>query len=529
MPDEAPFHATEICYAGYPAVPLYDTRESRKQSKQLLWGDWITVVEDESDGWVKVRVRGSRGWVPSKNLQRERLLEIVFVDIGQGDGALVVTPQDEALIVDAGESDNMYRFLRWRFGRFDRPFRFKAGVMTHPDMDHYKGFGPLLKDVGIQFEALYHNGIMEDTSVDGLGAHLEIDGRRYIDELMTDRAALDAFLSDTSRWQTTSADGRPSKKLYASLLNTAATSGRVDSIQMLTTEAGASTFMPGFGLENPVRIQVLGSLLETCSDGVRRLRWFPYRAHGGSLDRGVTKNGHSVVLRLQYGGVSVLFGGDLNSSSETFMMQQYAGLAQPPRNADERQEMIRRAGLVFGVDIAKCCHHGSADFIDEFLTGVHPAATVVSSGDQESHAHPRSDTLGAIGVHGRGSRPLIFSTELARSARESADPKARKEVRDLQAQIDGAATERERAELRRKYNEVLDGILDRFVAVYGAINLRTDGEKALLAYKLESPRAIGQTVANWDIYRMEPDANGQLAYVRPDQPVRRPPRDEAEI
>ena len=70
-------------------------RESRKQSKQLLWGDWITVVEDENDGWVGARVRGSRGWVPSKNLQRERLLEIVFVDIGQGDGALVVTLQEK--------------------------------------------------------------------------------------------------------------------------------------------------------------------------------------------------------------------------------------------------------------------------------------------------------------------------------------------------------------------------------------------------------------------------------------------------
>ena len=409
MPDEASFRANEICYAGYPSAPLYAGRESRKQIKQLLWGDWIKVVENESDGIVKVRARGSDGWVPSKNLQRERLLEIVFVDIGQGDGALVVTPQDEALVIDAGEGDSMYRFLRWRFGRFERPFRFKAGVVTHPDLDHCKAFGPLLKEPNIQFEALYHNGIMEDTSSDGLGAHIEIDGRRYIDELMTDRAALEAFLAKTSRWQTSSA-GRVSKKQYASLLHAAATSGRVGRIEMLAAEARAATFVAGFGLENPVQLQVLGPLLETCSDGMRRLRWFPRRAHAGSLDRGVTKNGHSVVLRLQYGAVSVLLGGDLNSSSETFVMQQYAGLSQPPRNADERHEMIRRTGLVFGADIAKCCHHGSADFTDEFLTAVHPAATIISSGDQESHAHPRSDTLGAIGAHGRGPRPLIFST-----------------------------------------------------------------------------------------------------------------------
>ena len=83
-------------------------------------------------------------------------------------------------------------------------------------------------------------------------------------------------------------------------------------------------------------------------------------------------------------------------------------------------------------------------------------------------------------------------------------------------------------QLRRKYNEALDDVLDRFVAVYGAINLRSDGEKALLAYKLEASRVIGQSVSNWDIYQMEPDASGQLAYVRPDQPVRRQPRDEDE-
>ena len=116
---------------------------------------------------------------------------------------------------------------------------------------------------------------------------------------------------------------------------------------------------------------------------------------------------------------------------------------------------------------------------------------------------------------------MIFSTELARSGRESADPKARKELKDLEKQIDDAATDDEREELKKQYKEKLDRLLDRFVAVYGAINLRTDGNKAVLAYKLEEPRVINQSIANWDIYKMEQDANGQLAYVRPDQPIQR--------
>ena len=76
-----------------------------------------------------------KSWVQDK-----RLLEINFVDVGQGDGCLLVTPEDKLLIIDAGEADNMFRFLRWRFGRFQKPVEFESMVITHPDLDHYAGF-----------------------------------------------------------------------------------------------------------------------------------------------------------------------------------------------------------------------------------------------------------------------------------------------------------------------------------------------------------------------------------------------------
>ena len=42
-------------------------------------------------------------------------------------------------------------------------------------------------------------------------------------------------------------------------------------------------------------------------------------------------------------------------------------------------------------------------------------ATVISSGDNESFSHPRADAIGCAGRYSRGVKPLIFSTELARS------------------------------------------------------------------------------------------------------------------
>ena len=63
----------------------------------------------------------------------------------------------------------------------------------------------------------------------------------------------------------------------------------------------------------------------------------------------------------------------------------------------------------------KCCHHGSADVTEEFLEATEPAAYVVSSGDEESHVHPRPDLLGLLGKKGRGIRPLVLCTEILRS------------------------------------------------------------------------------------------------------------------
>jgi hypothetical protein len=106
---------------------------------------------------------------------------------------------------------------------------------------------------------------------------------------------------------------------------------------------------------------------------------------------------------------------------------------------------------------------------------------------------------------------LIFSTELARSPHEDAS-----RTRKLQDEIIGlvwkqaeatdeleiAKFEEEIAKRRRE--------LERAIAVYGLINVRTDGEKLLVAQKLESPRGNGQ---KWDVHTFE-FHNGEFAYVR---------------
>ncbi|HRP55125.1 hypothetical protein [Agriterribacter sp.] len=140
------------------------------------------------------------------------------------------------------------------------------------------------------------------------------------------------------------------------------------------------------------RIDILGPFTEKIGGRHRFIYWH---------DEGKTINGHSLVLKITFGSRTFLLGGDLNTASELYLMQQY-GSNNP-----------------FMVDVAKSCHHGSSDFTEAFMQQVNPFATVISSGDNESFSHPRADAIGCAGKYARGSRPLVYSTDLARSVSKS--------------------------------------------------------------------------------------------------------------
>jgi beta-lactamase superfamily II metal-dependent hydrolase len=497
-------------YAGYPDAKVVDDDE--KEIQHVLWGDWVRV-EDEppQDGWLRVRVRGTDGWMRAEDLQDERLLEIVFVDVGQGDGCLVVTPKDRHMVVDAGLGDNMYRFLRWRYRGFKNVWRFESAVITHPDSDHYAGFQKLFEEPNVRFGTVYCNGILEEYDPD-LGPTRKIGGRKHLTELLEDRAALEAFLGDTDRWQRQG--GRYSKQ-YPRVLNEALSSGRVDDFGMLSTTPGGADWMPGYGPEKELSIRVLGPIVET-HEGERTLRTFGPKPESKAFDVGKTKNGHSVVLMLQYRDFRVLLGGDLNRSAEAWLLRQHADVHHEwPWSAEQEDEIVAAARATFGADLVKSCHHGAADVTDAMLRSLNPVAAIVSSGDEESYAHPRPETLGAIGLHGRGHRPLIFSTELLRSTRED-EGDARVQVERLRGRIDETENPERRAELEAELDALVDTLLERNVTTYGAINLRTDGRRAVLAYKLERPRTGGGRITKWDVYRLERAGNGPFAYVADD-------------
>jgi len=315
------------------------------------------------------------------------------------------------------------------------------------------------------------------------------------------------------------------------MLRLASANKKFENFQMLARKDG---FMPGFEEDKDIRIQVIGPVIETDNGGEAGLRRL------GS--HGETKNGHSVVLRLTFGNTRVLLGGDLNIPSEKLLLETLVGREMPKKPkkkksqsaeaaeaahkkfVEDSHKFIGDARNLIEVDVAKSCHHGSADFSSLFLEAVHPVATVISSGDSEPHSHPRAETLGAIGLASRGERPLIYSTELARSAADRIkDPKEeQRDIKRLHKQVLKATKEKDKEQdkakkaklqkklekVQTKFDDLVKKTVQRSVQMYGAIYLRTDGKRAVIGQRFER-RGSGGT---WDLCQLDPDAGGRLAY-----------------
>lgn len=494
----------KIRFAGYPSAFVFpQSNEHSEWVNHLLWGEWVEVLDDTTTpGWAKVNVRGANdGWMQTGDLQLNKLVEVYFVDIGQGDGCLVLSrlppvdgeePRDRSILIDAGEGDNMLRFLNWKFrtGNTANPaFKFNDVVISHGDQDHYLGLQAIFENPRFDFDNVYHNGLVERAVGESLGTRERINGTTYQTEVISTPAELDTIISNPAM---------VGRRKYPKLLKTAV--GRNATVRMLSKD---DQFLPGYDATSDVKIEVLAPVVQTVQGDPRRL--LPrFKSNDGK-----TKNGHSVVLRLVYGNVKILLGGDLNVPAENYLLKEYTGTS--PKNAapDVLDQIASDARPFFQADVAKACHHGSGDFSSTFLKAVNAIATVISSGDDEPHAHPRPNTLGALGKYGRGEFPLIFSTEMARSAKEKIkNPReVRAEIEDILKKIVEADTDAERERLENRKKELFLK-LGRTIEVFGMINVRTDGEKVLIAQRLEQKADRGW----WDIHLLEPDAGGGLVY-----------------
>jgi hypothetical protein len=384
---------------------------------QYYWGDRCEVIA-RTPKHLQVRIHGAKGVVDegfihkSTKLRDTGVLRLSMVDVQQGDGLILETPQGRVVFIDGGDNQLFARHAAARFSgtTAEDPLVVDAMVITHGDADHFAGLTELRtsetdtrlpKRIFVAPRRVYHNGLVKrpDGRAEMLGPTAEVDGRRYCTGLVDSPA--DVPKADRNKHFNTWVE-----TLEAWGPRVRAVTGKDMEIRRLDHMVGdAFDFLADEGVE----VELLGPITEQTAQGpglaflhdppddAGLMLGIDPATRPGAYSASHTINGHSISFRLRLGNVRFLLTGDLNQES---MHRLHAALP----NASLRAEVL------------KTPHHGAADFDFAFLQEVGPVVSMISSGDESAvkeYIHPRATLMAALGKASRTTPAVIFCTELA--------------------------------------------------------------------------------------------------------------------
>jgi beta-lactamase superfamily II metal-dependent hydrolase len=387
-------------YAAEPLVASYDKRKKGSRVATMFIGEWMKVLDKEipEKGRVRVRYRGGVGYVDRNDLSRQRLLEIYFIDVDQGDSILIQTPDDRRVLIDGGQGSDAHNFIRNKYNLYDKNnyIDFDAIVATHSDSDHTQGLIGILKDPQIAVKRVYHNGLFTRVnSKTDPGPRSQ--GRVF--GLVDDPKATDSPELKSLMKKIVAAVDEAKKNLpevVKKMRRRKRWKGRIDAPPELVFKRldAADRYLPPF---KPRKTALTIEVLWPAAAEVGGTLSYPWYG-----DAGKTVNGNSVVLLVRHGRQRILLTGDLNAASMDDLCVKY-------RKGPGRKSSALKA------TVYKAAHHGSQDFSVPFLKTVSPSAAVISSGDNayDRHGHPRAVLLGTITRYSKLAKPAVFSTELA--------------------------------------------------------------------------------------------------------------------
>jgi hypothetical protein len=423
-------------YISRKTSQLYESSTGGKRNMVLIFGDEVETSGPPVDGRVKAQFRGRKGFLSEDHLGDSPVLELYFIDVGQGDSTFIVTPNRKKILIDGGVGNRAYGFLAWKYNLegSGAPIDIDLLVLSHADGDHILGLIPIIKHPKINVKHVIHNGIatFKKEAFDTIIGKLDSSG---------------GYLT-TCHDTIGDLDGLPLDDQFKSWRDSILEEG--------TLYDAADSTMGQIDVGDPsVSIDIIGPRLDT-QRGKPVYRWLKGEAP--------TINGHSVVLRLTYGNVSAIFPGDIN--------------AEGSKNLFDNPNLISK----FDAHVFKAPHHGSHDFHKPFLEAVNPQISTISSGDEPSHGHPRAVFVGAVGRASRSSEPLIFSTKIAATFVEEQEKETEPAEGEDRLELLDSTQPNADAIARRGFKKVLNGM----------INVRTDGNELYAArrvtasYKWES-------------------------------------------
>jgi beta-lactamase superfamily II metal-dependent hydrolase len=259
-----------------------------------------TEVVDPKGGNSSIEVIGEKEVIETKpitEIKKEEVIQedtvsgditVKFVDVGQGDACIIMTPNDDVIVIDTGDNKDADEVLEeLRKEEFED---IDLMVLTHTHADH----------------------------IDGAEA--------ILNEYKTKEVLMSSFVTNT--------------KTFESLLNCL----EVQNIKTTQAAIGQEYNIDG------VEIDILGvdSVPKDC-------------------------NNSSIVLKLTYGDVDIMFTGDAEFPAE---------------------EVILANDFDFNCEVLKVGHHGSdTSTSDMFLEKVNPKMAIISVGEGNKYKHPAQITL----------------------------------------------------------------------------------------------------------------------------------------
>ena len=115
-------------------------------------------------------------WSFSLSERRNNILEVHFLDIGQGDAIFIEAPNGRQMLIDAGRDTLVLNRLGGAIGFFDRSI--DVVLVTHPDQDHIGGIPGVLDQYDV---AHFVDSFASTTSgtYDEMNRRVEAEGSDY--------------------------------------------------------------------------------------------------------------------------------------------------------------------------------------------------------------------------------------------------------------------------------------------------------------------------------------------------------------
>ncbi len=298
-----------------------------------------------------------------------RGLEVCFIDVGQGDAALVRTAGGTDILIDAGGTEGKYIIV---------PFLLDKGVasvdmavVTHAHTDHIKGFEDILMMLGVDnilipaipYEYLMLGDIANDNSNDNSN------------DIADSYNKADKRNDEYGKSSGQAVYGTDLVNLCAGLTKSdIKAAAELRELATLASSRGVNVIFCGSGdviyADKHTTIEVL---------------YPPY--HELPYDPDDALNNLSLVLKLNYKNVSILFAGDTGFEAE---------------------EAIIDSGADLKSSVLKVGHHGSAGSSGEdFLNAVMPEVAVISVGSENLFGHPSASALARL----RSAGTAVFRTD----------------------------------------------------------------------------------------------------------------------